>query len=35
MMEIKSRHILKAVLRALKQLVRGFELILAGKGDKV
>ena len=35
MTEIKTRHILKAVIRALKQLLNGLEMILQGKGDKV
>lgn len=35
MTEIESKHILKAIVRALKQLLNGLELILQGKGDKV
>ena len=35
MIKIESRHILKAVIRALKQLLNGLEMIYHGKGDKV
>ena len=35
MTEIKSRHILKAVIRALKQLLNGLEKIYSGKGDEI
>jgi len=35
MTDIKSRDILKAVIRALKQLLNSLEMIYHGKGDKV